>query len=246
MEHLGTILIADDEETFRQSTAYLLRQRGYRCDSAADGFEALDMLHAGGYDLLVADIKMPGNDDLGLVQKVQETTGGLPVILVTGYPSVETATLSVPLPVVAYLTKPIGFEDLVGHVKGVMDRSRTKRLAEKTLEMVEACGGRLRELVQSLGGARKLEGRVHLAENLEAATMSLAECCQAVHRLHASVAGGRTTGDACRLHNCSRLKALESAVQEAIDTIERTKNSFKSKELGGMRHRLEQVLGQSK
>ncbi len=246
MGHLGSILIADDEETFRQSTAYLLQQQGYRCDCAADGPEALRMFRRSSYDLLVADIRMPGNNDLTLIRQVQETTGGMPVILVTGYPSVETATRSVPLPVVAYLTKPVGFADLLGHVKAVMDRSRTKRLAEKTLEMVEDCGGRLRELVQNLGGARKLEGRVHLADNLEAATLSLAECCQAVQRLHASIVGEGTPPDACRLHNCSRLKTLESAVQEAIDAIESTKNSFKSKELGNLRHRLQQVLGQPK
>lgn len=246
MEHLGAILIADDEETFREATAYLLRQQGYRCDSAADGFEALDMLQAGGYDLLVADIKMPGNDDLGLVQKVQEVTGGLPVILATGHPSVETATRSVPLPVVAYLTKPVAFEELLRYVDSVMERAGTKRLARRTLESMEACADKLREMLHDLGRAAKADGRTRLAASLEETAMSLAEGYHAVQRLHVSLAGAGAKSDPCRLLGCSRLDALESAVHEGIDTIEKTKNSFKSKELGSLRRTLQQVLERSK
>ena len=94
MASLGSILIADDEDTFRQSTAYLLQQRGYKCDCAADGPEALRLFQSNHYDLLVADIHMPGNQDLGLIRRAQQVTGGMPVILVTGYPCLETATRS--------------------------------------------------------------------------------------------------------------------------------------------------------
>jgi DNA-binding response OmpR family regulator len=246
MSSLGAILIADDEETFRQSTAYLLRERGYTCDCAADGEEALRLFAENDYDLLVADIKMPGNDDLSLIRRAQEVTGGIPVILATGYPSVETATRSVPLPVVAYLTKPVDFEELCGTVKAVMGHSRTNRLCERTLQILEACACNLREAMQDLNGPTKLEGRVRLASSLESTTMSLAECYQAVHRLHATLTGAEPATDPCRALKCSRLEALESAVRDAVVTIEQTKNSFKSKELGMLRRRFKEVLGRPK
>lgn len=246
MATLGSILIADDEDTFRQSTAYLLEQRGYLCDCAADGHEALGMFRKNHYDLLVADIHMPGNDDLGLIRRAQEMTGGMPVILVTGYPSVETATRSVPLPVVAYLTKPVDFDELCGNVEAVMGQSRTKRLAEKTLEAMEAGVRELSEVVQDLGGAPKLNARARLAGSLESTTMRLGECYQAVHRLHASITGAEAAADPCRVLKCTRLETLEAAVRDSIATIERTRNSFKSKELGTLRRRLNDVLGQSR
>ncbi len=241
MSSIGSILMADDEDTFRQSTAYLLRQRGYSCDCASDGAEALRLIRQNDYDLLVSDIKMPGNDDLSLIRKAQELTGGLPVILVTGFPCVETATRSVPLPVVAYLTKPVEFEELCGSVEAVMDQSRTKRLAERTLETLDVCARELRQAAQDLGPS-KLDRRARLANSLDSTTMSLAECYQAFHRLHASLTGAEFATDPCRVLKCSRLGALESAVRDSIDTIEQTKNSFKSKELGGLRRRLIELL----
>jgi len=244
MKTLGSILIADDEDTFRQSTAYLLEQRGYRCDCAADGRAALELFQQNHYDLLLADIHMPGNKDLGLIRRAQQVTGGMPVILVTGYPSVETATSSVPLPVVAYLTKPVDLEELCENVAAVMDQSRTKRLAGTTLETMEATVGKLRELVEDLGGPTKLDTRARLAGSLESTTRHLAECCQAVHRLQASFTGSEAAGDSCRQAKCSRLDTLESAVRESIAAIERTKNNFKSKELGDLRRRLKNVLAQ--
>ena len=54
MQSIGNILIADDEDTFRRSTAYLLQEQGYACDCASDGAEALQLFHRNSYDLLVA------------------------------------------------------------------------------------------------------------------------------------------------------------------------------------------------
>lgn len=246
MASFGSILIADDEDTFRQSTAYLLQKRGYTCDCAADGHEALDLFRKNHYDLLVADIHMPGNDDLGLIRRAQQITGGMPVILVTGYPSVETATKSVPLPVVAYLTKPVDIEELCGNVEAVMGQSRTKRLVQSTHEALESVARELRDVMQDLGSSKKAEGRARLAGNLEQVTVRLAECYQAVHRLHASLTGAEIAADPCRVLKCRRLERLEAVVREGIATIERTKTSFKSKDLGALRGRLVDALGQSK
>ena len=55
MADAGTVLLADDEEAFRQSTAELLRREGFHCDTAADGAEALTRIGTSSYDVLVAD-----------------------------------------------------------------------------------------------------------------------------------------------------------------------------------------------
>ncbi len=246
MTQLGSILIADDEDTFRQSTAYLLQERGYRCDCAADGTEALRLVREKDYDLLVADIKMPGNDDLNLVRRAQELTGGTPVILVTGYPSIDTATRSVPLPVVAYLTKPVDFEELCSNVEAVMLRSRTKRLGDRTIKCMKNCADELHEAIRDLSAMGQPEGLAGLVGSLETTGRSLAECYHAVHRFHVSLAGKNAAIDPCRVLDCSRLKILERAVQESIDVIGRTKNSFKSKELGTLRRHLKGVMGGGK
>ena len=109
----GRILIADDEESVLLSTADLLRIEGYDCNCALDAKTAFEKLRKNKYDLLIADIKMQGNSDLQLIKKLPESAHGMPVILVTGYPSLSSAVQSIKLPVVGYLIKPFEFSELL-------------------------------------------------------------------------------------------------------------------------------------
>jgi len=95
----GRILIADDEPTFLTSTAELLRGEGFHVDTVEDAEGALQAIAAAPYDLLITDLEMPGNADLDLVQQVAHMSGGLPIIIITGFPSVRSAVASIELPV---------------------------------------------------------------------------------------------------------------------------------------------------
>src|SRR5262245_30697854 len=127
MSLLGRILVADDEATFLESTVDLLREDGYECDGAADAYAAKKMLRKNKYNLLIADIKMLGNLKLELVTTLKSVAAGLPVILVTGYPSLGTAMLSTRLSVVGYLLKPVNFDDLLKLVQDTITRYQSLR-----------------------------------------------------------------------------------------------------------------------
>lgn len=111
------LLLADDEETFLKAIAELLRDEGYECHCVCDGYQALDRLAANQYKLLIADLQMPGNIQLELIARIEQIAPGMPVILVTGYPSLSSAIYAVELPVVAYLVKPFDFSDLLKHIQ---------------------------------------------------------------------------------------------------------------------------------
>jgi len=130
------ILIADDEESFLYSTADILRREGYDCSCASDAIAATEMLRKESYDLLIADIKMQGNSDLEFIKALPQIAGEMPVILVTGYPSLNSAIESIQLPVVAYLVKPFELNELLVRVKDVITGKghfKTRRL-EKALQ----------------------------------------------------------------------------------------------------------------
>ncbi len=130
------ILIADDEESFLYSTADILRREGYDCSYASDAIAATEMLRKESYDLLIADIKMQGNSDLEFIKALPQIAGEMPVILVTGYPSLHSAIESIQLPVVAYLVKPFELNELLVRVKDVITGKghfKTRRL-EKALQ----------------------------------------------------------------------------------------------------------------
>ena len=77
------ILIADDEETFRESTVEILAEAGYSCSAARDAAEAESLLE-NGYDLLLADVRMPGNAHLEFLENVSRRHPELPVLVITG------------------------------------------------------------------------------------------------------------------------------------------------------------------
>ncbi|WP_031435455.1 response regulator [Methylomarinum vadi] len=141
MEKTGNILIADDETTFLESTADLLRLQGYSCQCASDAHKALSLLQSERFDLLIADIKMPGNHDLALIKEIAEQEESMAVILVTGYPNVHTAIDAVNLSVSAYLVKPFVCEELFKHVDKAIGQftapSRARALIENKCRELE-------------------------------------------------------------------------------------------------------------
>jgi excisionase family DNA binding protein len=100
------ILVVDDEASIRDLLAKTLALAEYDVDTAPDGRSALERLRLYPYDLLIADLKMPGIDGLTVIREAKRLKVDLPVIIITGY-STETAAIeAVNLGVSGYLTKP--------------------------------------------------------------------------------------------------------------------------------------------
>src|ERR1700759_4145454 len=99
----GTLLLADDDETIRTGLSELLRRHGFECEVAANGTDALAKLRETSFEALLSDMHMPGNVGLELIENVPQIAAGLPVILLTGRPSVASAARSLRLSVTAYL-----------------------------------------------------------------------------------------------------------------------------------------------
>jgi two-component system response regulator AtoC len=111
------ILIADDEPLFLQTTAALLRKAGFMCTTASNGTASLEFLSREPFDLVISDLNMPGNLKLELLREGRTKWPEIPVIVVTGAPSLPTAIESVRLGITDYLLKPVKYEDLLSAVR---------------------------------------------------------------------------------------------------------------------------------
>lgn len=103
------VLVVDDEASIREMLSRTLALAQYDVDTAADATAALDRMRASAndpYDLMIADLKMPGMDGLSLIRQVKELKSNLPVIIITGFSSESSAIDAVNLGVAGYLTKP--------------------------------------------------------------------------------------------------------------------------------------------
>ncbi|QEF97846.1 Transcriptional regulatory protein ZraR [Stieleria maiorica] len=110
------ILIADDEPLYRDTTAELLRDEGYECICVEDANDAIEVLQGHPFDLILSDLNMPGNLKLELLKEGRTKYSHIPMIVVTGVPSVPSAIESVRLGIADYLLKPIKFEELLAAV----------------------------------------------------------------------------------------------------------------------------------
>ena len=100
------VLVVDDEASIRDLLSKTLALAEYEVDTAGDGNAALDRMRTGGYDLLIADLKMPGMDGLTLIRQAKKIKADLPIIIITGFSTESSAIEAVNLGVAGYLTKP--------------------------------------------------------------------------------------------------------------------------------------------
>jgi len=233
----GRILIADDEQTFLNATADLLRREGYEVDTVLDGNAALERVHSG-YDLLITDLEMPGNEDLALVRGVADAVGGLPIIIITGYPSTRSAIAAIELPVSAYLLKPVRFEDLITRVTAAVSRFRTYQAMRQAEDRLNKWRDDFQHIARGKGSGTGPGVDAFLALTLRNVMGSLTD----LELLGQALAGHDPAGQPCQLINCPRGAQLQAAVRETVAVLEETKGAFKSKALGELRKKLELLL----
>jgi len=106
---VATILVVDDERGLREFLAEALEEDGHSTQMAADGMEAASLLMERAFDLMLTDLRMPGQmDGISLLRRAKEEQPEMEVIVLTAHGSVETAVEAMKLGAFDYLQKPIG------------------------------------------------------------------------------------------------------------------------------------------
>ncbi len=123
------ILVVDDEEIIRVLLTEILIEDGYEVTTAASGEEAVQLLEGGCFDLLISDMVMPGMNGIEVLQAAFQTNPHQATIMITGYPSVDTAVRLVSLGAADYITKPFNVDMIKVTVAKVLAQFKAGRRA---------------------------------------------------------------------------------------------------------------------
>ena len=142
------ILIADDEPLYLRTTGDLLRKAGYDCVCVPDAHEALNALTNESFDLILSDLNMPGNLKLELLQQGREVWPHIPLIVITGVPSLPTAIESIRLGITDYLLKPVKYDDLLASVQRALEhRTEGQPIVERSTDERRALATKFPDII---------------------------------------------------------------------------------------------------
>ena len=148
-EQKEKILFVDDEETILNVASEFFNRQGYQTFTAKSGKEALHILNNESIDCCFTDINMPEMNGLDLAEKIRRTDNTLPVIVMTGFPSLENAIQTIKNGVTDFLIKPVNLRQMEFSVRRVIEQR--KLLAENVILKQEVEGkDRLQKLNREL------------------------------------------------------------------------------------------------
>ena len=119
-----SILVVDDELLIRDLLYDFFSSQGWDISVAENGEKALEIIRSKKIDLVLTDIKMPEMDGLTLATLVNQSHPGIPVVVMTGYPSVDTAVSALRNKVADYVIKPFNINQLFKLVESKIDEKK--------------------------------------------------------------------------------------------------------------------------
>jgi len=149
------ILIAEDEQTIRESLKLVLEDEGYSVKVASDGVEALNKIKSENFDLVITDIKMPRLDGMELLEKGSRISPDTFFIIITAYASVNSAIAALRAGAYDYLIKPLEFDDLLIRIKRLLDY-RKLSLENRTLRQRISSGEGYQNIIGKSAAMKKI------------------------------------------------------------------------------------------
>jgi two-component system response regulator HydG len=121
------ILIAEDEEITLKHLLSTFQKEGYEVSGFSNGLKALEGIKEENFDVLIADIKMPGLTGIELLEKIKEKNIETEVIIITGYGSIDSAVAAVKKGAYDYITKPFDLDEMLFKVKKIYEEKVLKK-----------------------------------------------------------------------------------------------------------------------
>ncbi len=132
MDSLATILIVDDEDDIRLMLQDFLTLEGYVVFTAQNAQQALEVLETTLIDVMIADLMMPKMDGIALTKAVNQLGLTVPVIVMTGFVSIEYAVESMKAGAADFVTKPLNLDHVLLIIEKVLEKRKLEKMAKES------------------------------------------------------------------------------------------------------------------
>jgi len=136
MNAKARILVIDDEEVVRLSYMRTLASEHCNVQVVTNGRDAIALMETQSFDVVLLDMSMPGMDGMSVLKVIKQRWPECEVVIITGYPGVESAKQAVSLGAFDYLSKPAGPDDVINAANGAMTHKRWALRCEQNLQSV--------------------------------------------------------------------------------------------------------------
>ncbi|HEX9656091.1 MAG TPA: sigma-54 dependent transcriptional regulator [Bacteroidota bacterium] len=163
---MKSVLVVDDEKAIRDSLKMILEYAKYRVTFAENGQAALTKVVEDTFDLVLLDIKMAGIDGLKVLEKIREIQPELPVVMISGHGTIETAVEATKLGAYDFLPKPLDRDKLLIVTRNAIERkqllSENKEMLEKVRGQGEILGEspKIKEVLALIGKVAQTDAKV--------------------------------------------------------------------------------------
>ncbi len=155
----NTILVIDDEESIRNTLSGVLKDEGYGVLLAEDGEKGLLAAKGEMPELILLDIWMPGMDGMEVLKKIKDEAPSLPVLMMSGHGTIETAVQATKLGAYDFIEKPLSLDKLLLSINNALSR----RQLEEENKLLKAKFGSWREMVGESPAMKKMKDQISLA-----------------------------------------------------------------------------------
>lgn len=131
----GNILIVDDDAGTRKSLTLILESKDYKVDTTVNGKDAIEKIKQMAFDIVLVDIKLPDMEGIDLVLMAKHINPAIGILVITGFPSLETAMRAVNEGATAYITKPLNMNEILSTIHNLIQRKLTSDTESDTGNM---------------------------------------------------------------------------------------------------------------
>ena len=151
------ILLIDDEAIALSNLSHVLEREGYAVTACNDGESGLAAMQSTLFDLVLTDLRMPGIDGMDVLRHIRETTPEVPVIMITGHATLDSAVEAMKAGAHHYIAKPFRLDEAREVVRSALELSRARRENTQLKELIHEISSRASIITQDLGMQRLLD-----------------------------------------------------------------------------------------